>query len=70
MSQTTKLLTVAQLAERWGLTKQNLDARRSRGQPPEWIDISPPGSKRPTIRYELEEIERYERENQRNTTHD
>lgn len=55
------LLTVDDLAARWQVTKEYLNAMRSKGDGPRWVDISGKGSAKAIVRYPSSEIEKYER---------
>lgn len=59
-----ELLTTQQLADRWSFkTRATLDTWRNRGQGPKWVDISPEGSKKPVVRYRIEDVVYYETHN-------
>lgn len=54
------MLTTAQLAERWSMDPVTLRRWRARGKGPSWIKLGDAGNS--LVRYPLEAIELYERE--------
>lgn len=54
------MLTIIDLAKRWKTTPRTIDRRRSLGLLP-WINLARGMGKRPQIRFQLEDIEEYER---------
>ena len=58
--QLPQTLTTAQLAERWSMDPVTLRRWRARGKGPSWIKLGDAGNS--LVRYPLEAIELYERE--------
>ena len=56
-----RLLTVEDLSARWQVTREFLNNLRSKGDGPKWVDISKKSASRATVRYQLAEVENYER---------
>lgn len=56
-----KLITTVELAKRWGLSPRSIEARRFRGDPPNYVRIG--AGPRAKVRYRLADIEAFEREN-------
>ena len=65
MSQST-LLSRSDLAERWAASVRTIDRLRRSGTLP-WVDLSAGRGERPIVRFSLDDIERYESKNRRDT---
>lgn len=58
MSNPPEFLTTEQLAERWGISPRTLEARRARGDGPQWTRIG--RGPRALVRYRLSAVLEYE----------
>ena len=58
MSNPPEFLTTEQLAERWGISPRTLEARRARGDGPQFVRIG--RGRKALVRYRLSAILEYE----------